>query len=299
MEPISKKSEVIDNYYDDKTKLLANSLTGGVYDLGQMFWEGNPASYVANWWTGEDVDLPGLGEWATGWTPFEDGGGTFFDYDEGFKPFGFEPESVENVGRGLSSFLVPVAGLATAPKKAKAVYDVMGKVFPSLKHWDDVGIMNQKIRAAINAEKGVKSNWPKITGVWDRFIKPVAGQIPYRALRHAINPFRWRKNYDAKLGEKILSYPNKIKAIKHMAKISKPERNYAKTAARNWAIATGARAGIESLQYAAKKDAAPPFISTAGAAEPPSYSNYQDPIMQIARERNPGLEVTLNLPYTG
>ena len=278
-----------DNYIDDYAKLVANSLTGGIYDLGQMFWEGNPASYVAKWWTGEDIDLPGLPEWATGMTPFEDDGGTFFDYDHGFKPGGFDPESVETVGRGLSSFLVPVAGLATAPKKAKAAYDVMGKVFPSLKHWDDLGIMNQRIRAAINAEKGVKSKFPKITALWDR-LRPLY-QAPYRGVRHAINPFRWRKNYDAKLGEKILSYPNKIKAIKHMSKISKPERDYATTAARNWALATGARAGIEGLQYAAKKDAAPSFIKTAGAAEPPSYSNYQDPIMKMVEPNRPRIGI--------
>ena len=143
--PVQKE----DKYYDDKAKLLANSLTGGIYDLGQLFWEGNPLSYM----TGED--FPGLPEWATGMTPFEEGGGTFFDYDTGFKPFGFDPESAEKVGRLASSFAVPIGGMITAPKKAKAVYDVMGKVFPSLKHWDDVGIMNQKIRAAINAEKGV------------------------------------------------------------------------------------------------------------------------------------------------
>ena len=291
MEPISKKSEVIDNYYDDKAKLLANSLTGGIYDLGQMFWEGNPAEYVANWWTGENVDLPGIGEWATGWTPFEDGGGTFFDYDEGFKPFGFEPESAEKVGRVLSSVGVPIAGLATAPKKAKTVYDAMGKVFPSLKHWDDVGIMNQKIRAAINAEKGVKSKWPKIAAVWDRWLKPLAGQVPYRAARHAINPLRWRKNYDQKLGEKLLSNPNKIKAIKNIAKISKPERNYSATAAKNWALASAARAGIEGLQYAAKKDAAPPFIKTAGASELPSSSNYQDRIMKMAKPDRPAIGI--------
>jgi len=276
MEPISKKSEVIDNYYDDKTKLLANSLTGGVYDLGQMFWEGNPASYVANWWTGEDVDLPGLGEWATGWTPFEDGGGTFFDYDEGFKPFGFEPESVENVGRGLSSFLVPVAGLATAPKKAKAVYDVMGKVFPSLKHWDDVGIMNQKIRAAINAEKGVKSNWPKITGVWDRFIRPMY-QMPTRMVKHAVTPTRWKQGWDKTIDPKGLG-----RIDPKTLRTAQPERTYSSALGRNWALGTGAKLGIDTLQNKALA----------------SLSSYEDPIMRMARKRDPGLEVTLPLQYT-
>ena len=271
-------------YYDDKAKLLANSLTGGIYDLGQLFWEGNPLSYM----TGEDFQ--GLPEWATGMTPIEDGGGTFFDYDEDFKPWGFDPESVENVGRAVSSLAVPFAGWATAPVKGKKIYDAMSKVFPSLKHWDDVGIMNQKIRAAINAEKGVKSNWPKITALWDR-IRPLY-QAPYRAARHIINPLRWRKNYDAKLGEKILSYPNKIKAIKHMSKISKPERNYAATAARNWALATGARAGVEGIKslvdrHPKKFDR----YSYEGEFDMGSAAPYEDKIMKMAKSNKPKIGI--------
>jgi len=258
-----------DGNLDDYRKLLANSLSGGIYDLGRMFYEGNPLSYLP-YVPDSMKDLPGLGEFAFGASPFEDGGGTFFDYDTGFKPFNQDPESVENVGRALSSFAVPIGGMITAPKKAKAVYDVMGKVFPSLKHWDDLGIMNQKIRSAINAEKGVKSKFPKITALWDK-IRPLY-QAPYRGVRHAINPLRWRKNYDAKLGEKILSYPNKIKAIKHMSKISKPERNYAATAARNWAIAGGVRSGIEGAKYVNENKKLPPFLSSANAAQP-SYNN--------------------------
>ena len=279
--PVQKE----DKYYDDKAKLLANSLTGGIYDLGQLFWEGNPLSYM----TGED--FPGIGEWATGWTPFEDGGGTFFDYDTGFKPFGFDPESAEKVGRLASSFAVPIGGMITAPKKAKAVYDVMGKMFPSLKHWDDVGIMNQKIRAAINAEKGVKSNWPKITAAWDRFIKPLAGQIPYRAAKHAINPFRWGKNYDAKLGEKILTIPNKIKAIKNISKISKPERDYAKTAARNWALATGARAGVEGIKNIASRHPEKFDRYHAEEFDMGSAAPYEDKIMKMAKSNKPRIGI--------
>ena len=276
-------SQPTDNYYDDKAKLLANSLTGGMYDLGQLFWEGNPLSYM----TGED--FPGIGEWATGWTPFEDGGGTFFDYDTGFKPFNQDPESAENVGRALSSFAVPIGGMITAPKKAKAVYDVMGKVFPSLKHWDDVGIMNQKIRAAINAEKGVKSNWPKITALWDR-IRPLY-QAPYRAAKHAINPFRWGKNYDAKLGEKILTIPNKIKAIKNISKISKPERDYAKTAARNWALATGTRVGVEGIKNIASRHPEKFDKYHAEEFDMGSAAPYEDKIMKMAKSNKPRIGI--------
>ena len=271
MEPISKKSEVIDNYYDDKTKLLANSLTGGVYDLGQLLWEGNPLSYM----TGED--LPGIGEWATGWTPFEDGGGTFFDYDEGFKPFGFEPESVEEVGRLLSSFAVPFGGIFAAPTKAGKAIDIMSKVFPSMKYFQDLSHLNKINRAFKNWKKGTPNKVPsKLTKVWDSFLKPIT-QTFHRPMWAPLK--RTTSKADIK---------NKIPKFLHTRR---PEINYAKTAAKNWALASAARAGIEGIQYAAKKDAAPPFIKTAGAAELPSYSNYQDPIMKMAKSKKPRIGI--------
>jgi hypothetical protein len=49
---------------DDYAKLAANSLSGGIYDLGQLLYEGNPLSFM----TGED--FPGLGEFAFGASPF-------------------------------------------------------------------------------------------------------------------------------------------------------------------------------------------------------------------------------------
>jgi len=262
MEPISKKSEVIDNYYDDKAKLLANSLTGGIYDLGQLFWEGNPLSYM----TGED--LPGIGEFATGWTPFEDGGGTFFDYDEGFKPFGFEPESVEDVGRLVSSFAVPFGGIFAAPAKAGKAIDMMSKVFPSMKYFQDLSRLNKINRAYKYMKKKIPGQPNVLTKVWDSFLRPIT-QTFHRPIWAPLK--RTTSKSDIK---------NKIPKFLHTRR---PEINYAKTAARNWALATGARAGIEGLQYAAKKDAAPPFIKTAGAAEPQSYGNYQDPIMRMAK----------------
>ena len=270
MEPISKKSEVIDNYYDDKAKLLANSLTGGIYDLGQLLWEGNPLSYM----TGED--FPGIGEWATGMTPFEDGGGTFFDYDEGFEPFGFEPESAEEVGRLLSSFAVPFGGIFAAPNKAGKAIDMMSKVFPSMKYFQDLGNLNKINRAYKYMKNKIPGQPSGLTKVWDSFVKPIT-QTFHRPIWAPLK--RTTSKSDIK---------NKIPKFHHTRR---PEINYAKTAARNWALATGARAGIEGLQYAAKKDAAPSFISTAGAAEPPSYSNYQDPIMKMVEPNRPRIGI--------
>tara|TARA_Y100001963_G_scaffold127778_1_gene181446 strand:+ start:45 stop:893 length:849 start_codon:yes stop_codon:yes gene_type:complete len=273
MEPISKKSEVIDNYYDDYAKLLSNSLTGGIYDLGQLFWEGNPLSYM----TGED--FPGIGEWATGWTPFEDDGGTFFDYDEGFKPLGFDPESVEDVGRLVSTFGVPIGGIFAAPAKAGKAMDIMSKVFPSMKYFQDLSHLNKINRAFKNWKKGTPNKVPsRLTKVWDSFLKPIT-QTFHRPIWA---PFKKSHPFFSK---------TKTDKIPKWLHTRKPELDYAKTAARNWALATGARAGIEGLQYAAKKDAAPSFIKTAGASELPSYSNYVDPIMKMAPQPKPRITV--------
>jgi hypothetical protein len=61
---------------DDYAKLAANSLSGGIYDFARMFYEDNPISYLP-YVPDSMKDLPGLGEFAFGASPFEDGGGTF------------------------------------------------------------------------------------------------------------------------------------------------------------------------------------------------------------------------------
>ena len=277
--PVPEESWIDRTHFHDKWQLLANSLTGGIYDLGQLFWEGNPLSYM----TGED--LPGIGEWATGWTPFEDGGGTFFDYDEGFKPFGFEPESAEEVGRLASSFAVPIGGIFAAPAKAGKAIDMMSKVFPSMKYFQDLSHLNKINRAFTNWKKGTPNKVPsKLTKVWDSFLKPIT-QTFHRPIWA---PFKKSHPFFSK---------TKTDKIPRWLHTRKPELDYAKTAARNWALATGARTGVEGIKSLVHSEE--PWVSGARAAELPSYSNYQDPIMRIARERNPGLEVTLNLPYTG
>ena len=268
--PVPEESWIDRTHFQDKWQLLANSLTGGIYDLGQLFWEGNPLSYM----TGED--LPGLPEWATGMTPFEEGGGTFFDYDEGFKPFGFEPESAEEVGRLASSFAVPIGGIFAAPAKAGKAIDMMSKVFPSMKYFQDLGNLNKINRAYKYMKNKIPGQPSGLTKVWDSFVKPIT-QTFHRPIWAPLK--RTTSKSDIK---------NKIPKFLHTRR---PEINYAKTAARNWALATGARAGIEGLQYAAKKDAAPSFISTAGAAEPPSYSNYQDPIMKMVEPNRPRIGI--------
>ena len=270
MEPISKKSEVIDNYYDDKAKLLANSQTGGIYDLGQLLWEGNTLSYM----TGED--FPGIGEWATGMTPFEDGGGTFFDYDEGFEPFGFEPESAEEVGRLLSSFAVPFGGIFAAPNKAGKAIDMMSKVFPSMKYFQDLGNLNKINRAYKYMKNKIPGQPSGLTKVWDSFVKPIT-QTFHRPIWAPLK--RTTSKSDIK---------NKIPKFLHTRR---PEINYAKTAARNWALATGARAGVEGIKNIASRHPEKFDRYHAEEFDMGSAAPYEDKIMKMAKSNKPRIGI--------
>ena len=236
-----------DNYYDDKAKLLANSLSGGIYDLGQFMYEGNPLNYMLG------TDFPGIGEFAFGATPFEDGGGTFFDYDQGFRPFNQDPEFIEKIGRGASSFATPFGLLGAASKVPKA-FDMVSKVFPSMKYFNDLGKMNRLNRNYKQMNKGKQSSENFMTKAYDNFLKPIS-QTFYRPL---FAPFR-KSNV---INKDFIKKPPKNLFT------NKPEYDYYKSAARNWAIAGGARAGIQTI----KGDKIPSFLSSANAAQP-SYNN--------------------------
>ena len=153
---------------------------------------------------------------------------------------------------------------------------MMSKVFPSMKYFQDLGNLNKINRAYKYMKNKIPGQPSGLTKVWDSFVKPIT-QTFHRPIWAPLK--RTTSKSDIK---------NKIPKFLHTRR---PEINYAKTAARNWALATGARAGIEGLQYAAKKDAAPSFIKTAGAAEPPSYSNYQDPIMKMVEPNRPRIGI--------
>ena len=267
-------SEPTDNYYDDYAKLVANSLTGGIYDLGQLFWEGNPLSYM----TGED--LPGLPEWATGMTPFEEGGGTFFDYDHGFKPFGFEPESAEEVGRLASSFAVPIGGIFAAPAKAGKAIDMVSKVFPSMKYFQDLSHLNKINRAFKNWKKGTPNKVPsKLTKAWDSVFKPIT-QTFHRPMWA---PFKKSHPFFSK---------TKTDKIPRFLHTRKPELDYAKTAARNWALATGVRGGVEGIKslvdrHPKKFDR----YSYEGEFDMGSAAPYEDKIMKMAKSNKPRIGI--------
>tara|TARA_R110000787_G_scaffold127941_1_gene239622 strand:- start:100 stop:1062 length:963 start_codon:yes stop_codon:yes gene_type:complete len=240
-----------DGNLDDYSKLLANSLSGGIYDLGRFMYEGNPLSFM----TGED--LPGIGEFAFGATPFEDGGGTFFDYDQGFKPFNKDPEFIEKIGRGAASFATPFGLLGVASKVPKA-FDMASKVFPSMKYFNDLGKMNRLNRNYKQMNKGKQPSENFLTKAYDNFIKPVS-QTFYRPL---FAPFK----RSTKINKDFIKNPKKNLFT------NKPEYDYYKSAARNWAIAGGVRSGIEGAKYVNENKKLPPFLSSANAAQP-SYNN--------------------------
>ena len=237
---------------DDYAKLAANSLSGGIYDLGQLLYEGNPLSFM----TGED--FPGLGEFAFGASPFEDGGGTFFDYDYDFRPFNQDPEFIENIGRTASSFAVPFGGIFAAPQKATAAINMASKIFPSMKYFNDLGKMNRLNRNYRQMNKGKKPSENFLTKTYDSFLKPIS-QTFYRPL---FAPFR----KSTQITKDFIKKPKKNLFT------NKPEYDYYKTAARNWALASGVRAGVEGAKYVNENKKLPPFFSPGFAAQP-SYNN--------------------------
>ena len=266
-----------ENLTDDYLKLLYNSVVGGVgYDLPKFLYETNPVEFMGiNQGVGKGLDYlgyesagdwvggdwPGIGDWAFGGSPFDEDlkEKMRFDYDPGAVAehpyiFGGPDEGLEEWTRLAAQIGIPLAGWMKYPAAAKKAYSGLGNVFPSLKYWDDLGIMNQKIRSALNRAAGTKSNWPKITGVWDKFLRPIY-QMPTRMAKHAINPLRWRGKHDKNVYDKLkkLFEIDKIKSIKNISKISKPERTYAGTAGRNWAIGTGVQLGLDTVR-AAKAD---------------------------------------------
>ena len=305
-------------YYDDKAKLLANSLTGGIYDLGQLMWEGNPLEFFLNDPTGlsgqkaEDrTDLPGLGEWLTGWTPFEDGGGTFFDYDAGFKPFNQDPEYVEGWGRLISQLGVPVGGIFSAPQKAAQVTNILSKALPSIKYFQDIGNMNvfnriyrnaykmaEKIKGKGNVNKAdideaiKKSQWfinkpTKFKRGWNTFVDQWAkpwGQMFTRPF----NPMNWlgRKKQLPKLPGDKMPPPGRFTNPRWV----KPEITYAKNAARNWGLATGAKYGIEGIKSVVDRHPKK-FDRFTEEFDMSSAAPYEDKIMKMAKSNKPKIGI--------
>jgi hypothetical protein len=262
--------------FDDYLKLLANSATGGIYDLARILYEGNPLDIYGNF---VGKDFQGLGEYIFDTTPFEDGGGTFFEYDKDAPEW---LDTAEDWGRLVGSIGIPIGGILAAPSKGMKAYNMMSKVFPSMKYFQDISRLNQANRYYKYMKNKIEGAPSKLTNFYDTWIKPI-GQTVSR-------PF-YRPFFKSTNKADIL---NKTAKKLHSRA---PEINYGKSAATNWALATGAKYGIDGLQYLADRNPEKfdrfmeEFDMSAGAAEPPSYSNYVDPIMKMAKPNRPAIGI--------
>jgi len=282
---------------DDYAKLVANSISGGLYDLGHHIWSGNPLNYLY------DIDAPGIGEWATGVNPFtHEGEGALFDYDPGAKTFGADPKKSEEWGRLAATLGIPIGGIPLAALKFPKMIEAGSKVLPSLQWFADTAKLNrlnrlwkEAYKIAEKAEGKGKvtmeslnkaSKLLKKPGKWstfmDYFVKPYG-----QTFTRPFNPIHW-----ARKGTK---HPTKFKPTDIVPKKVRsrvPEANYLKQAGRNWAVASALRGGKEGIMEVMKDDN-PIFQAVASEYTPP----YEDRIMRMARTKDPGLEVTVPLPY--
>jgi len=287
---------------DDYGKLFFNTLTGGAYDFGEFLYAGNPVNYLTGY------DFPGIGEVIFGKDSYPGEDGTFFDYDMNASTFGMDPNDLEEITKGVMQFLIPIGGIPLAAMKAPKALNMISQVFPSLKYFNELAKGNKYSTAYRNALKLVEkakgkgkatandvalmvqsglANAGKFKRFLNSFIKPYA-QTFYRPF----NP----KNY---FGKNQKLKPNTIvnKKSYNPFKDTKPELNYAKNAIRNYAVASTIPIAKKGIEYLADRNPEKfdrfieQFDMSAGAAEPPSYSNYVDPIMKMAKPNRPAIGI--------
>jgi hypothetical protein len=167
-------------------------------------------------------------------------------------------------GSGIASTLAAYYGLGrVAPTAA-------GIAYPAFRYFDKLSKMNKAYRLKKAADTGVLPKDGGILNAIKDFFK-VGGQSIVRPIRHGVNPKRWSKKFD--------KYPY----------TSHPERNLFGNVAAKTAILGGA-----DLTRSLVRDAKAGEIDTPRGIE----TAYPDRIMRMARTKDPGLEVTLPLPYT-
>ena len=187
---------------------------------------------------------------------------------------------------GIVPTLGAYKGLTMLPKGM----EIAKRYFPTMKHFSDLAKMNlaYKLKQAKDAGTAVGlpatkvARWLQKSKDWAK----VAGQSIGRPIRHPLQkkpPFLTTK----RMSKKFDVYPH----------TSYPERELFKNYRHLGIGVGGTRLGVEGIKSLVHSEE--PWVSGARAEEVPSYSNYQDPIMRMARtKKDPGLEVTIPLPHT-
>jgi hypothetical protein len=161
--------------------------------------------------------------------------------------------------------------------------------YPSFRYLGDLMKMNKAMRIKKMLDTGVVPKGGIMNAVKD-FAK-FTGQTIGRPIRHLFQYKKRRKKefdqFDPKTytdkGTTLSGFPKSEKLF------SLPERNLAKYSG----IKYGTIAGLD-VARSLVRDAKAAEIDTPRGIE----TVYQDPIMRMARTKDPGLEVTLPLPYT-
>ena len=265
MEPISKKLPDKQIQWSDAGDILENLLKGTIshgadYTLSPLEWA-----------TGYDIskDLLGIPDYKD-WNQ---------EYRDAFKEGDFGALRHLDKLSYVTGF-IPALGAYRGITKLPKGMEIAKRYFPEFKYFDDLIELNKIMRA--------KNKIPKKSGILNAIknFGVLTGQSIGRPIRHVFNPKRWSKKFDKfDIDKTGVGLPRSHRLTSY------PERHLVKNIRDHAAIAGAARLGIEGLQYAAKKDAAPSFISTAGAAEPSSYSNYQDPIMRMTKLDRPRIGI--------
>jgi len=264
MEPISKKYPDKQIQWSDAGDILENIAKGTV---------SHGADYLLSpfeWASGYDISkdflgIPEYGDWNQ-------------EYRDAFEEGDFGALRHLDKLSHLTG-IVPAFGAYRGISMLPKGMEVAKRYFPGFKYFEDLIDLNKIMRAKNKIPKG---------GIWNAIknFGLLTGQSVGRPIRHAFNPKRWSKKFD-----KFDDISPGLGVPKSHRWTSYPERHLFKNLTDKASIIGGTRLGIEGLQYAAKKDAAPPFIKTAGASELPSYSNYQDPIMKMAKSNKPKIGI--------
>ena len=167
---------------------------------------------------------------------------------------------------------IPALGAYRGITKLPKGMEIAKRYFPAFKYFDDLIDLNKIMRA--------KNKIPKKSGIWNAIknFGVLTGQTVGRPVRHAFNRKRWKKEFD-----KFDDIAPGVGVPRSHKLTSYPERQLAKNIRDHIAIFGGTGLGVEGIKSLVHSEE--PWVSGARAAELPSNSNYQDPIMKMVQPK--------------